>query len=400
VVLQQPLEDVDVPVADDIAVAGHGTVLVPVGTTGDWVVISGNGLSPPTASSVDPIGIPTRPTVDRKAIVGEEADAVGLDNAAALAQVPDAVPAMPAPSNSGVGADVPMTAPVAGDSPLIALPVPTVELPNPDVAVCIDPSAPEHVVADMVEPRSTPLEADELTPGVANSVAPSGIPVGATGTPAPMPSGDVMPMGAAMPVPTALWANAAGSPVVDRTNTNIARRLMGASTPALVGGATNGDHRLTGWLPSEPGHQNGLARAGVRLKKDLLCERRPTRFAATRFFVCRSVWFGDHEALPPNTTFRSSPLPARPWSGRCVIQRDFSKRSAAKAEVLCSAREGTMEFCVNFLLCLDEGQQRTVGRRWRDANGASAADSGTADRLLRGGKIGCRKHEACTAALG
>jgi hypothetical protein len=279
VVLQQPLEDVDVPVADDIAVAGHGTVLVPVGTTGDWVVISGNGLSPPTASSVDPIGIPTRPTVDRKAIVGEEADAVGLDNAAALAQVPDAVPAMPAPSNSGVGADVPVTAPVAGD----------------------DPSAPEHVVADMVEPRSTPLEADELTPGVANSVAPSGIPVGATGTPAPMPSGDVMPMGAAMPVPTALWANAAGSPVVDRTNTNIARRLMGASTPALVGGATNGDHRLTGWLPSEPGHQNGLARAGVRLKKDLLCERRPTRFAATRFFVCRSVWFGDHEALPPST---------------------------------------------------------------------------------------------------
>jgi hypothetical protein len=378
VVLQQPLEDVDVPVADDIAVAGHGTVLVPVGTTGDWVVISGNGLSPPTASSVDPIGIPTRPTVDRKAIVGEEADAVGLDNAAALAQVPDAVPAMPAPSNSGVGADVPVTAPVAGD----------------------DPSAPEHVVADMVEPRSTPLEADELTPGVANSVAPSGIPVGATGTPAPMPSGDVMPMGAAMPVPTALWANAAGSPVVDRTNTNIARRLMGASTPALVGGATNGDHRLTGRLPSEPGHQNGLARAGVRLKKDLLCERRPTRFAATRFFVCRSVWFGDHEALPPNTTVRSSPLPARPWSGRCVIQRDFSKRSAAKAEVLCSAREGTMEFCVSFLLCLDEGQQRTIGRRGRDANGASAADTGTADRLLRGGKIGCRKHEAGTAALG
>jgi hypothetical protein len=378
VVLQQPLEDVDVPVADDIAVAGHGTVLVPVGTTGDWVVISGNGLSPPTASSVDPIGIPTRPTVDRKAIVGEEADAVGLDDAAALAQVPDAVPAMPAPSNSGVGADVPVTAPVAGD----------------------DPSAPEHVVADMVEPRSTPLEADELTPGVANSVAPSGIPVGATGTPAPMPSGDVMPMGAAMPVPTALWANAAGSPVVDRTNTNIARRLMGASTPALVGGATNGDHRLTGWLPSEPGHQNGLARAGVRLKKDLLCERRPTRFAATRFFVCRSVWFGDHEALPPNTTVRSSPLPARPWSGRCVIQRDFSKRSAAKAEVLCSTPEATMEFCVSFLLCLDEGQQRTIGRRGRDANGASAADTGTADRLLRGGKIGCRKHEACTAALG
>jgi hypothetical protein len=288
VVLQQPLEDVDVPVADDIPVVGHGTVLVPVGTTGDWVVISGNGLSPPTASSVDPIGIPTRPTVEREASVGEEADAVGLDDAAALAQVPDAVPAMPAPSNSGVGADVPVTAPVAGD----------------------DPSAPEHVVADMVEPRSTPLEADELTLGVANSVAPSGIPVGATGTPAPMPSGDVMPMGAAMPVPTALWANAAGSPVADRTNTSITRRLIGASTPALVGGATSGDHRSTGWLPSEPRHQNGLARAGVRLKKDLLCERRPTR-CGNAFFVCRrSVWFVDRKALPLNTAVRSCPPPA------------------------------------------------------------------------------------------
>jgi hypothetical protein len=390
----------DVPVADDIAVAGHGTVLVPVGTTGDWEVISGNGLSPPTASSVDPIGIPTRPIVEREASVGEEADAVGLDNAAALAQVPDAVPAMPAPSNSGVGADVPMTAPVAGDSPLIALPVPTVELPNPAVAVCIDPSVPEHAVADMVEPRGRPLETDGLTPGVANSVAPSGIPVGATGAPAPMPSGDVMPMGAAMPVPTALWANAAGSAVVDRTNTNIARRLMGASTPALVGGATNAHHRSTGWLSLEPRHQNGLACAGVRLKKDLLCERPPTRFAATRFsFVgrCGSLITRRRHPTPPSGQTLCRP---EPWSGSCVTQRDFSKRSAAKAEVLCSTPEATMEFCVSFLLCLDEGQQRTIGRRGRDANGASAADTGTADRVLRGGKIGCRKHEAGTAALG
>jgi hypothetical protein len=77
---------------------------------------------------------------------------------------------------------------------------------------------------------------------------------------------------------------------------------MGVSTPALVGGAANADHRSTGWRPSEPRHQNGLARAGVRLKKDLLCERRPTRFAATRFLVCWSISSVDHEALPPNTT--------------------------------------------------------------------------------------------------
>src|SRR5712691_12440376 len=55
---------------------------------------------------------------------------------------------------------------------------------------------------------------------------------------------------------------------------------------------------------------------------------------------------------------------------------------------------------VSVLLCLDEGQQRTIGRRGRDANGGATADTGTADRLLRGGKVGCRQHEARTAALG
>lgn len=34
-----------------------------------------------------------------------------------------------------------------------------------------------------------------LTPGVASSVAPIGIPIGATGEPGPMPSGEVIPSG-------------------------------------------------------------------------------------------------------------------------------------------------------------------------------------------------------------
>ena len=175
---------------------------------------------------------------------------------------------------------------------------------------------------------------------------------------------------------------------------------MGASTPALVGGAANGDHRLTRWLPLEPRHQNGLARAGVRLKKDLLCGRRPTRFAATCFsFAGRSARLITRRCHPIARSDQALCGP-EPWSGRCVTQRDFSKRSAAKVAVLCSAPEGTMEFCVSFLLCLDEGQQRTIGRRGRDANGASTADAGTADRGLRGGKIGCSKHETGTAALG
>ena len=92
---------------------------------------------------------------------------------------------------------------------------------------------------------------------------------------------------------------------------------------------------------------------GTAIKKDLLCECRLTRFAATRFS----------------------------FAGRCgsVITRRCHPAPPLR---------------------LDEGQQRTIGRRRRDANGGSTADTGTADRLLRGGKIGCRQHEAGTAALG
>jgi hypothetical protein len=211
VVLQQPLENIDVPVADGIPVVGHGTVLVPVETVGArlWVVMSGNGLRPPVESSVDPIGIPTRPTVDREANEGEDADPVGLDDAAVLAQVPDAVPEMPAPSNSAVGTDVPDTAPVAGDSPFIAPVAPTVEPPIPDAPVCIDPPMLEHaevVVVVMLE--GMPVEALGLTPGVASSVAPSGIPVAPTGAPGPIPSGEVIPSVAGAPVIIPTWANA------------------------------------------------------------------------------------------------------------------------------------------------------------------------------------------------
>jgi hypothetical protein len=185
--------------------------------------MSGSGLMPPVFSSVDPIGIPRRPTADPEPSVGEDADPVGLEDAMPLIHVPDAVPAMPAPSNSGVGADVPDTAPIAEDSPLIGVPVPTVELPNPDVPVCIDPSVPEHAVAVVIEPvdiepRGEMLEVVGLTPGVASSVAPSGIPVAATGAPGPMPSGEVMPIGGARPVPTAVWADAVPNPETDNTN--------------------------------------------------------------------------------------------------------------------------------------------------------------------------------------
>jgi hypothetical protein len=130
--------------------------------------------------------------------------------------VPDAVPAMPAPSNNGVGADVPLIEPA-----------PAVELPSPEDAVCIDPAV-EHAVADVVAPAAEGLAAVGLMPGVASSVAPSGMPVMPTGAAVPMPSGDVTPSGgAAAPKPTC--ANAAQTSNSDQTMATIRMPLMDAS---------------------------------------------------------------------------------------------------------------------------------------------------------------------------
>ncbi|WGD50088.1 hypothetical protein QA641_31315 [Bradyrhizobium sp. CB1650] len=113
----------------------------------------------------------------------------------AVAHVPDAVPAIPVPSNSGVGADVPDIAPVAEDSPGSEPPVPLVELPMPEVAVCIAPVVLEHAEGVVIALEADELDVIGLTPGVASSVAPSGTPVTPTGAAAPIPSGEVTPSG-------------------------------------------------------------------------------------------------------------------------------------------------------------------------------------------------------------
>jgi hypothetical protein len=181
-------------------------VFVPVGTTVDWLcsVVSGNGLRPPVPSSVDPTGIPTRPTVVREPMVGDEADAVGLDDAVvAVAHVPDAVPAIPAPSNSGVGAEVPDIAPVAEDSPGSEPGVALVEFPTPEAAVCIAPMVLEHTGGVVIALEAEEPDVIGLTPGVESSVAPSGRPVAPTGAAAPIPSGEVIPSGGVTaPMPT------------------------------------------------------------------------------------------------------------------------------------------------------------------------------------------------------
>ena len=70
---------------------------------------------------------------------------------------------------------------------------------EPDVpAIALPMLVGEHAV-----PEATPLEAPELTPGVASGVAPKGIPVGATAVPEVlMPRGEVVPIpGVGVPMP-------------------------------------------------------------------------------------------------------------------------------------------------------------------------------------------------------
>jgi len=151
------------------------------------------GLRPPPPSSVEPSGIPTMPTDDP----GPIDEASGGDAVADAAQVPSAVAVMPPPSKSAVldspGTELPIPAgaaepPVPADAPVIGLPIPVdavvVELP---MAVGAG-EAPAHAAPS----KGAAPDVVGLTPGVASSVAPRGIPVCPTGA-LGMPSGDVMP---------------------------------------------------------------------------------------------------------------------------------------------------------------------------------------------------------------
>src|SRR5262245_10014116 len=93
---------------------------------------------------------------------------------------------MPPPSKTEVAPAVP------------AVDVPTSE-PMPKEVCGIEPPMPPHVVTlpfvDPVGPIGDTPEVLGLTPGDASSVAPRGIPAGATGEPGPMPSGEVVPSG-------------------------------------------------------------------------------------------------------------------------------------------------------------------------------------------------------------
>jgi hypothetical protein len=178
------------------------------------------GLRPPTPSSVEPIGIPTRPVGDVDPIpVGDEADEAGppAGPVAMPAQVPEAVPARLPPSKSepDAGLEVPVPDP--------PLKLPAVELMPAHVAVLLVVGGLSGDVPEVVG----------LTPTDPNSVVPSGIPVGATGAAGPLPSGDVMPSGEGPIPPT--WADA--NPQVNKyaAAAAIRTRVMPISFSAMVG---------------------------------------------------------------------------------------------------------------------------------------------------------------------
>jgi hypothetical protein len=184
-------------------------VLIPVVLADGWLcrVISGSGLRPPGESSVDPKGIPTRTTVVEPRLVGELAEAVGLDEAIAepLAHVPEAFPDVPAESNKGVGTGTPA---VTEPGAVIAVDDAMPDVPGMEVVDCAEAPMPEQAVEAVSEPSAAVPATLALTPGVASSVAPSGIPVVPTAAPGPNPSGELTPSGAGAPVIMPTWAKA------------------------------------------------------------------------------------------------------------------------------------------------------------------------------------------------
>jgi hypothetical protein len=144
------------------------------------------GLRPPPPSSVEPSGIPAGPTVDP----GPMDEAKGADAVADAAQVVGAVALMPPPSKS-VLLDSPLIElAVPADVPVVKPPIPA-DVPVAGLPMAADAGADE-APAHVAPTKGAAPEVIGLTPGVASSVAPRGIPVCPTGA-LGMPSGDVMP---------------------------------------------------------------------------------------------------------------------------------------------------------------------------------------------------------------
>ena len=156
-------EDVDVPI-EEVEVENMDE------TEGVPVTSSGAGLRPPAPSSVDPMGIPTRPTAAPADIpVGDDADAVGEARLGPAVQVPDAVPVVP-PSKTVANPVGELVVPMADAAPVAGA---------PNDACGTELLKPEHTARSLVESPEGVVPGE--VPCGTISVAPRRIPVGATG---------------------------------------------------------------------------------------------------------------------------------------------------------------------------------------------------------------------------
>jgi hypothetical protein len=161
-------------------------------------------LTPRLPISVDPIGIPVR------AVPPGVVDDVGVDDEVRLLEPEPHIPDIPAVFSIPDIVVVPDVAALAGAAIPTAIPPPSKLAVDPNI---VDGAVPkvEHVVPLLVlGVTDVPVTPGiGLTPGETTSVAPNGIPVGATAEFVVMPSGEVAPtvgVGATIPVTCAMAA--------------------------------------------------------------------------------------------------------------------------------------------------------------------------------------------------
>jgi hypothetical protein len=171
-------------------------------------------LTPALLISDESSGMPVRGTPPT--VIGEVDD--GVDDAMTLLEPDPHIPDRPdvsmaaddvgaiAAAMPGVAAVVPAIPPVAGAAEPAPVPPPSNMADDPNISVGPDPTV-EHT-APLLGRAIVPVAgaASGLTPPAGTSVAPSGIPVGETGEPAPSPSGDVASVVGVGVDMTAIWA--------------------------------------------------------------------------------------------------------------------------------------------------------------------------------------------------
>jgi hypothetical protein len=171
-----------------------GVSKLTAGADGLRLSATDGGLRPPPPISVEPSGMPTGPTDEP----GPIDEASGADAIADAAQVPGTVAAVPPPSNGAVLDDPVMALAVAVSVPVVEVAA-VLEFPIPADAPVIGLDVVTDAGTGEAPAHVAPIKGEApnvvgLTPGLASSVAPMGIPVCPTGA-LGMPSGEVSPSG-------------------------------------------------------------------------------------------------------------------------------------------------------------------------------------------------------------